>query len=442
MEPPMADANLVVTFSAAIGDLTAGVDEAKDALSSLSAPIAEMKAQYASFGVSTAQTFAPDKVRAFDAALLASASAQNSLVAAHAQAAAAIRSGDDASYADAIRTSKLAIGDEVSAVEAGLKRTLDVYNEEAARHEITQQQKIAMTRQAVDAEYQAELELLSRERALGDMTATQTEQVNKKILHAHEQNQTETVSLTQKSITAQEKQYENFGNAISQSFNSQLRGLITGTTNWHTAFKNILTDLLIKFIEWGETMVIQNVANEAAKTTATTTGVAARTGAEQAGAAASLATQAAAMIRSIMSSAAEAFAGVFGFLAPIMGPLAAGPAAAVQATVMGKAGSVSSSDIGMWRVPEDMLSLVHHNELIMPAAEAGAFRNMLSDAPAGGRSARGDVHIHPTMAFHSRSMDASGAFQAFRDNAPAMTKAMDEAVRHGAHLGLRRLAGG
>jgi hypothetical protein len=46
------------------------------------------------------------------------------------------------------------------------------------------------------------------------------------------------------------------------------------------------------------------------------------------------------------------------------------------------------------------------------------------------------------MTFHSRSMDAAGAFQSLRDNAPAMTRAMDEAVRHGAHLGLRRLAGG
>ena len=120
---------------------------------------------------------------------------------------------------------------------------------------------------------------------------------------------------------------------------------------------------------------------EATKTSATTAGVAARTGAEQAGAAASLAAQGAAMVRSILSSAAEAFAGVFGFLAPIMGPFAAGPAAAATATVASVAGAVASADIGMWSVPEDMLTLVHHNELIMPAAQAGAFRDMLSGDP-------------------------------------------------------------
>ena len=50
------------------------------------------------------------------------------------------------------------------------------------------------------------------------------------------------------------------------------------------------------------------------------------------------------MVRSILSSAAETFAGVFGFLAPLMGPLAIGPATAAQATVAGMAGAVCIVD--------------------------------------------------------------------------------------------------
>ena len=135
--------------------------------------------------------------------------------------------------------------------------------------------------------------------------------------------------------------------------------------------------LLIKFIEWCETTAEHYVLAEAMKTAATTSGVAARTGAEQGGAAASLGAQGAAMVRSILSSAAETFAGVFGFLAPLMGPLAIGPAAAAQATVAGMAGAVASADIGMWQVPRDQLALIHQNELIMPAGPAGALRDML-----------------------------------------------------------------
>ncbi len=183
---------------------------------------------------------------------------------------------------------------------------------------------------------------------------------------------------------------------------------------------------------------MQYLAGEATKTAATTAGVAARTGAEQAGAAASLAAQGATMIRSILSSAAEAFAGVFGFLAPLMGPAAAGPAAGAYGAVAGMAGAVAAADIGMWQVPQDMLTLVHHNELIMPAAEAGALRSMLS----GGGSSDGagsQVHINPAVHLSVQAIDGASVSQWMRDNSGHMLKAIDEAVRHGALVGTRRL---
>ena len=178
------------------------------------------------------------------------------------------------------------------------------------------------------------------------------------------------------------------------------------------------------------------------KTAATTAGVAARTSAEQGGAAASLGAQGAAMVRSILSSAAETFAGVFGFLAPLMGPLAAGPAAAAQATVAGMAGAVASADIGMWQVPRDQLALIHQNELIMPAGPAGALRDMLTNAPnGGGAGGGGSVAIHPTTHFHVNAMDGASVASWMRQNGPGMAKALDQAVRHGAALGLKRLNG-
>jgi hypothetical protein len=96
----------------------------------------------------------------------------------------------------------------------------------------------------------------------------------------------------------------------------------------------------------------------------------------------------------------------------------------------------------MWQVPQDMLTLVHHNELVMPAAQAGALREMLSDAaPASGATRGGAVHIHPTTNFHVSAVDSGSVAQWMKANSATMMKAIDEAVRHGAHLGLRRLAG-
>ncbi len=437
----MTDANIAVSFTASVGDLVSGVADAKDALASLSAPFGELNGQYAALGAAIGEAFSPTRLQAFDSALSTSASLEKTLAAAHAQTAEAIRTSDEATSADAIQRAKLAIAEEIKEVEDGLKQKLALYADEARQHQITQMQKVALSRQALDEEYVAQISALQREAALRDQSGAQHQRIDNQILEAELHHQDQMTALVRNAINEQEREYQSFGSTVTQAFNSQLHGLLSGTESWHTAFKNVLEDLLIKFIEWGEATVVRQIATEAAKTAATSAGVTARTGAEQAGAAASLATQSASIVRSILSSAAEAFAGVFGFLAPIMGPFAAGPATAAQATVAGMAGAVASADIGMWQVPQDMLTLVHHNELVMPAAQAGAFRDMLSgETPATESAQGGAVHIHPTTNFHVSAVDSGSVAQWMKANSATMLKAMDEAVRHGAALGLRRLA--
>src|SRR3569833_1204539 len=117
-----------------------------------------------------------------------------------------------------------------------------------------------------------------------------------------------------------------------------------------------------------------------------------------------------------------------------MGPFVVGPAAAAQATVASAVGAVASADIGMWSVPADMLTLVHHNELIMPAAEAGAFRDLLSTSNSGGTGGGGNVSITPTTHFHVNAIDSGSVSQWMRSNAGDMLRAVNDAVRQGAHL--------
>jgi hypothetical protein len=147
------------------------------------------------------------------------------------------------------------------------------------------------------------------------------------------------------------------------------------------------------------------------------------------------------MLKSIFGSAGQAFAGVFGFMAPMMGPAAAGPAAAAEASVISVGtGLVAAADIGMWKVPTDQLAMIHQNELIMPAAQAGAFRDMLTGAANGGGGGAPAVHVHPQMNIKVGAMDASGFGSFLRNNQREMMKAMSGAVRQGAHLGLRGIS--
>jgi len=432
----MVDATVAVRFAADLGDLVSGIGETRDALSSLGPSFADINGQSAALAASLGATFDPARLQPYDDALTTSAAIARSLAAAHAEAAATIRTAQSDASEDALRAARIAVSGEVAAETDALRQKLALYAEEAHEREITIAQKLALSRQALGEELAAKVAALQQEAALGNQTLAQKERINQQILADELRTQDQIIALTRKTVDEQARQYETLAGTVTGAFNSQLHGLLSGTESWRQAFKAVLEELLIKFIAWGETIVVHQVATEAAKTTATTVGVAARTGAEQAGATASVATHAAAIIRSILASAAETFAGVFGFLAPIMGPFAAGPAVMAQASVASVAGAVAAADIGMWRVPEDMLTLVHHNELVMPAAEAGAFRGLLSsEAP----SAQGSVHIHPTTNFHVSAIDSGSVAQWMKGNSATMMKAIDEAVRHGAHLGLRRL---
>jgi hypothetical protein len=409
----MTDANVSVNFSASTGDLESGITAAREALASLAAPIADINGRYLALGASLAE--------------------------AHTRALQAVQSGNNAAYADSLRAAQEALEDRVKLEKESVKETLKAYSEAARNHEIIQQDELQDARESVEQSYALELDLMNRRRELSEGSLAQRQRISDQIAQLERQEQRDLEKLTLEGLASQANAYRDFGDTVTKAFNGQLNGLITGTESWRDAFRKTLTRLLIDFIEFSERMVVRWIATEAANTAASASGATSRAALAQAGAAASLATQGATMIRSILGSAAETFAGVFGFLAPLMGPLAAGPAAAAQATVAGAAGAVASADIGMWSVPADMLTLVHHNELIMPASEAGAFRDLLSGSSRGGDGGGGNVSITPTTHFHVNAIDGGSVSQWMRANSSQMLRAVDEAVRHGAHLGLRRL---
>ncbi len=409
----MTDANVSVNFSASTTELTSGIASAREALASLAAPIADINDKYAALGATLAE--------------------------AHGRAMRAVQSGDNAAYADSLRAAQEALSDRVRVEKEGLSELLTAYAEAARSGDVSEQTRLQASREAIEQTYALELDLMNRRRDLAVGSLAQRQLIDNQIGQLERQEQTQLAQVTQQSLAEQTVAYERFGETVTRAFNSQLNGLISGTESWRDAFRKTLAQLMIDFIEFGERTVVRWIAAEAAKTAATASGSASRAAFEQAGTAASLASQGAAMIRSILGSAAETFAGVFGFLAPIMGPLAIGPAAAAQATVASAVGAVASADIGMWSVPADMLTLVHHNELIMPAAEAGVFRELLSGVSPGGQTGGANVSIAPTTHFHVNAIDGGSVSQWMRSNSTQMLRAIDEAVRHGAHLGLRRL---
>lgn len=232
---------------------------------------------------------------------------------------------------------------------------------------------------------------------------------------------------------------------IGATVSSAIMGMIKGHETLRQATQKVLLSILQEFIrarikmvaDWAAgvaTQITTTQIGEAAKTTAVTAGTAAQVTAQQSGAAASLAVNASAMIRQIIASAQETFAGVFGFLAPVLGPAAAGPAAAAQGVVLGAA----SFAVGSWQLPSDMIAQVHRGEMIVPAAQTPWAQSLMTNAAANTQGS--GVTVNHATHFNISAMDSSDVKRWFKQNGRTVMRTVNESVRLGAHLGLSRLA--
>jgi hypothetical protein len=250
--------------------------------------------------------------------------------------------------------------------------------------------------------------------------------------------------VTQQIYAEYRRSFEQIGSSVSTS----IMGLIQGQQTLGRAAQKVALSIVQSFVQarvrmladWLAGIAAQSsatAAGEATKTAAVAAGTTARAGLESTAAAASNAGAITSVLKSIWASAGATFAGIFGFLAPVMGPAAAGPAAAGEATVLGVASGLASFAVGAWSLPNDMVAQVHQGEMIVPAGPAEAFRSAL----AGGSAGVGAVHVHNATNFSVHAIDAAGVKQFLRNNGKQILRTINDSVRGGSHLGLSKLNG-
>jgi hypothetical protein len=247
---------------------------------------------------------------------------------------------------------------------------------------------------AVDALYAKEL-------ALAGLTSTKKTEIANKEAAFNRTIASQIQDVQARAAEASQRAWEGATKTINGAFDGQIGALMRGTESWSQAFRNVLgsltEDLTKFFVNWGLQAVeaqARQIFAQNAIVQAHVAGNAAMAASDQASAAGGALAWVGNALKAIVADGAQTFAGVTAFLAPVMGPAAIGPAAAAQATVLAAGGAVASADIGMWQVPGDQLTMVHHNELIMPAAEAGAFRSLLSGMVGGAQGGGGGSVTH------------------------------------------------
>jgi hypothetical protein len=264
---------------------------------------------------------------------------------------------------------------------------------------MSEQQKLANLKQALNNRYDAEVAAYARELSLAETEHGAEseeyykayEKVYQKLIVAQQQYELQSAKLTQQGISQQVKQFDSFFNRIDSGFRTAMNGVIQGTQTLSKAFQKMGQSLEAEFAASMEKMVMHAIAGElkmlifhetteAAKTTATVAGESARK-------AASATTALSQLMHAAATAAGNAYSAVAGI--PVVGPVLAPIAAGVAFAGVMAFDAMASAAGGWERVPEDQIAQVHKNEMVLPANIAGGFRSMLSQpsynfAGAGG----------------------------------------------------------
>jgi hypothetical protein len=307
--------------------------------------------------------------------------------------------------------------------DAAFARKRAAIEAEAQIGKISASEEIVRLQGLLDAKWALDQDYFEKKLAAAENDAHTRQKLLDEERLAYEKFLTDKQRLDTQAVLASQRAWQNLMQPIQRAFDTAITGMILGTTTLQKAVANITQSIIAEFVNAGVKMVTNWIAAELGMTAATEAGSAARTAAEGEGLAAGLALKALNAVKSIVTDSAQAFAGIFAFLAPIMGPAAAGPAAAGEASVMAAAGSIASA-AGGWVVPSDQLAMVHRNEMVLPANLSQGLQRMISD----GGSPSGSVTINIS------AIDSQDVKRFFQTNGGQLVAALNKAMRNGAML--------
>jgi hypothetical protein len=329
--------------------------------------------------------------------------------------------------ADVIAAAQEAARGRIEAAQLAFERTKLLLDGQVQQDLITHAQEDALLQQASAKRYADQIAVLAEEEQIDGLKLRQRQRLQDQIDWLMAESANKEIEYANKIAADQKKAWQESANSIENAFNGQLRGLLSGQETWGQAMQKILGDLVIKAIEGFEKMGVEWATTQLSMTSTATSAAAAQSAAQASGATAGL-------LPTLSADAAKVFGNVFAFLSPVLGPAAAAPATAASASVLA---AVPALDVGGY-VLSDGLARIHAGETIVPANVASPY----AGGGGPGRNGAGGVAVNPTTNFHISALDGASVAQWARDNGATLAKSIDQAARHGALLGLRRLAPG
>jgi hypothetical protein len=289
---------------------------------------------------------------------------------------ATARAATDEFYKSQISDDKAALNDAIQNIE--LRFT---------QGKITQQQEIAEIAKAKEQELQ--LEKLAQEQRFavwqGDVKkqAEIQAEINKIVAQAH--------SVEVKSVTdaakAEADVYKKAFSQMTSVFSGFTSSLISSQKNLQQAWTSMVTGMASKLAEGLEAMLMKSIQNDLLRLATHVQTNETAVASDAAAAAQSKSISLSQSLANIQHAAAAAAARVYeaeSYLGPVIaGALAAGTYVAVLG-FGAMAGGAASAEGGQYLVPNNQLTMLHPQEMVLPAGLANQMRNVIGGGKGGG----------------------------------------------------------
>jgi hypothetical protein len=277
------------------------------------------------------------------------------------------------------------------------------------QHLITTQEELNNERLATNSIFQEKLRQLDAEIALltagtraYDAAMKERERISRQFHQAQ-------ARIEQQQANEDRQRWATLGQNIMGSFNSTLRGMMSGTMTWQQGLFSILGGVADAFFQMGEKILEDWITTEVARLFE------------------SKATSSASAISEITAAAGVAAANAYASTAaiPFIGPeLAPGAAAIALANTMAFT-SFAAAEQGMV-VDKDRMVFAHKDEMILPAQLSGGISDLIKNNKTGGGKKQ-ELHVH----MHANAIDAR-SFMAYM-NQPEVIRPLAKKIQE--HIG-------
>jgi len=273
--------------------------------------------------------------------------------------------GGGGTDADAMKAAAERAQAAIKAADESYKATQSQLAAEVKLHEITYTEETQKLMEALGTRYAAEIAALSQEQGLYAQGSAQWQKVLDQEMAAYQKYIDDKRKLDEQASEQSAKDWESAIKPIESAWNSQLRGLLSGTETWAQAMHKMAADLVIQIIEEFEKVAVITPMINAIKNSF------------------DIGDLAVTITKMITGFIGPIFAGMTANLSPKLGPAAVPVAAGIAAGVEGIAVGMSKLDVG-GTLLSDGVYYGHAGETVVPASV---------DMPYGGGGG-GNTQIH------------------------------------------------